>query len=300
MSGGGALRRLSLHSSTQSAALLSAASTVSTPLSPLSSSSFSSSSFSCFSALRVARRHQASDQFHRYLHNPHIVQPDGLDSLPRTKGDQQQWLNTEQWDGYSDTYLSRFMQYPGTVDHPNPVITPKNAALDKVLALCYELYGVLSDELQELHDNPLHPRFYERIERLKKERERIAKALDESYAALHPTVKTVYDAFLVRRYYHLADWITHVERKRERVLDALSPAYMAQMQRARGVSEHFIKRLKHMESIFERDPTLGLMSNSELEQYSAGELALLRQKATYFRKMKRFGANQLDADTHTH
>lgn len=251
-------------------------------------------------SLVLARRTQASDQFHRYLHNPHIVQPDGLDNLPRTKGDQQQWLNTEQWDGYSETYLTRFMQYPGTVDHPNPQITPKLEMLNKVLGLCYELYGTLAEELQELHDNPLHPQFHVKIRRLKKDREQIAKVLDEHYGALHPTVKTVYDAFLVRRYYHLADWITHVEMKREHLFDTLSPQYMEQMKRQQGLSEHFIRRLKLMETAFERDPTLAMMSNTELEQYTSGELAMLKQKAAYFRKMKRFGANQLDSDVHTH
>lgn len=251
-------------------------------------------------ALFASRRHQASDQFHRYLHNPHIVQPDGLDNLPKTKMEQQQWLNAEQWDGYSDTYLTRFMQYPGTVDHPNPEITPKNKMLDKVLGLCYELYGSLADEVQELHDNPLHPQFHRRVARLRRDREKIARALDDNYAALHPTAKTVYDAFLVRRYYHLAAWITHVERKRERIFETLSPQFVDQAIRAQGLSEHYIKRLKLMATAFERDPSLALMTNEELEQYSVEELAMLKQKAYYFRKMKRFGANQLDSDIHTH
>nr|CCC92847.1 conserved hypothetical protein [Trypanosoma congolense IL3000] len=249
---------------------------------------------------RIARRHQASDQFHRYLHNPHIVQPDGIDSLPRTKGDQQQWLNVEQWDGYSDTYLQQHMQYPPTNEHPNTHLNFTHKLLNKCLRSCYELYGTLADDLQKLHEDPLHPRFHHMIARIKKDREKIAEEIDQVYANLHPTMKTVYDAYLVRRYYQLGDWVEHVEQKRHDILCRLSPEYVQQAARMRGVTAHFISRLKQLESAFTQNPLLGLLDDSLEQQYTHDELAMLRQKATYFRNMRQFGANQQDADTHTH
>lgn len=247
-----------------------------------------------------AHRRQSTDQFHRYLNNPHIVQPDGLDSLPRTKGDQQQWLNTEQWDGYSATYLKRHMQYPATQEHTNPQITPRHDDLYACLGLVYELYGSLADELQVLHDNPLHPRFHQRLARVRRDREKIAEVLDKCYADLHPTMKTVYDAFLVRRYYHLDDWATYVERKRADILERLSPEYIAQVEKMKGLSEDFIRHLKLMETVFQRSPTMGMLTPAQEEQYTEKELVILKQKVNYYRNMKQFGINQLDSDVHTH
>ncbi|KAG5511628.1 hypothetical protein JKF63_07224 [Porcisia hertigi] len=256
-------------------------------------------------ALCTPRRHQASDQFHRFLHNPHVVQPDGVDGLPRVKGDQQQWLNTEQWNGYSDTYLKRHMQYPATVELNNPAVNARHDLLYECLGLVYELYGSLAEDLQGLHDDPLHPQFHNRIARIRRDRERIAIELDKRYANLHPTVKTVYDAFLVRRYYHLNDWIEYVERKRERLINDLSPEYMEKIMQMRGIARQYLQHLRILERALYEDPLMGLLESSDqgtnaLEQYTPSELAMLRQKAAYFRKMRRFGANQLDADTRTH
>ncbi|EPY38145.1 hypothetical protein AGDE_05786 [Angomonas deanei] len=192
------------------------------------------------------------------------------------------------------------MQYPATAEHNNPQITPQHPLLYKCLNLVYELYGVLADDLHELHDDPLHPRFHQRIKRIREDREKIAKVLDEQYAALHPTVKTVYDAFLVRRYYHLEDWIKHVERKREKIFETLSPEFINQAAKAADISSAYMERLKQLESLFVQNPTLGMLSENQLEQYTDNELAMLKQKATYFRKLKKFGANQLDSDIHTH
>lgn len=256
------------------------------------------------SALCVARRHQASDQFHRFLHHPHVVQPDGVDGLPRVKGEQQQWLNTEQWVGYSDTYLRRHMQYPATAELNNPAMNSRHDLLYECLGLVYELYGSLAADLQELHDDPLCPHFHRRIARIRQDREKIAAALDQRYATLHPTVKTVYDAFLVRRYYHLGDWIAHVEQKRERLIRDLSPDTMATLMKMRGLAARYLHHLRRLEHALYNEPLMGLLegdgSNSSVQHYTANELATLRQKAAYFRKMRRFGANQLDADTHTH
>ncbi|CBH14313.1 hypothetical protein, conserved [Trypanosoma brucei gambiense DAL972] len=253
-----------------------------------------------YNPLCVACRLQASDQFHRYLHNPHIVQPDGIDSLPRTKGDQQQWLNVEQWDGYSDTYLRQHMQYPPTNEHPNNHLNFSHNLLSECLRSCYEYYGKPADQLQRLHEDPLHPHFHQMIAGIKKDREKIAEELDRVYANLHPTVKTVYDAYLVRRYYQLGDWIERVEQKRHDLLCQLSPEYIRQAERARGVAAHFLSRLKQLQSAFTHNPTLGLLDDAMEGQYTHDELVMLRQKAAYFRNMRQLGANQQDADVHTH
>lgn len=252
------------------------------------------------SCICISQRFQSSDQFHRYLHNPHVVQPDGLDSLPRTKGDQQQWLNTEQWDGYSATYLKRHMQYGGTAEHPNPHYNYRHDDLYKCLSTVYELYGAIADELEQLHYNPLHPQFHKKVVSAKKDRETIAKVLDDIYPSLHPTVKTLYDAYLVRRYYFLDDWIKYVVKKREDILEKLSPEYVEHLKKTCESAGRFMQRLKYIENVLYSNPILALLPTDQLEQYSEKELAVLRQKATYFRKMKRFGANQFDADTKTH
>ncbi|KAG8345796.1 hypothetical protein ERJ75_001753300 [Trypanosoma vivax] len=255
----------------------------------------------CGAPICVARRLQASDQFHRYLHNPHIVQPDGVDNLPRTKADQQQWLNTEQWDGYSETYLKQHMQYPPTNEHPNGKLNHTHQLLNKCLQTCYEYYGTLADELQGLHEDPLHPQFHKKIEYIKKKRENIAQELDRVYGGLHPTLKTVYDAYLVRRYYHLGDWIEHVEQKRHDILSRLSPEYIRHVESRRGVTEYFLHRLKALETAFTQTPTLGLLGNDTLGgEYTHDELVMLKQKAAYFRNMRQLGRNQHDADVHTH
>ena len=95
-----------------------------------------------------------------------------------------------------------------------------------------------------------------------------------------------------------------MERKRENLIRDLSPEYMAHVMKMRGIAAQHLKNLKKLERALYEDPILHLLegegANNAVEQFSAGELAMLRQKATYFRKMRRFGANQLDSDIHTH
>ena len=248
----------------------------------------------CATTLLTTSRMQSTDQHHRFLNRPHIVQPDNLDSLPRTKGDQQLWLNTEQWDGYSDTYLKQFMQYTPANEHPMPQVSYRNSTLNECLGVVFSIYGPLAEDLQVLHDDPLHPRFHERIKKIKKGREALAVHLDKVYAELHPTVKTLYDAFVVRRYYHLEDWIKHVEKKRETLFERLSPEHIAQVEKARGLSSAYIERLKALGQVMENAPLSGLLESHD--QYSELELAALKQKVSYFRKMRKFGSSADEAD----
>lgn len=206
------------------------------------------------------------------------------------------WLNTEQWDGYSDTYLKQFMQYTPANEHPMPQITYRNSTLNTCLGVVFSIYGPLAEELQVLHDDPLHPRFHERIQKIKKGREALAEHLDKVYQDLHPTVKTIYDAFVVRRYYHLEDWIKHVEKKRANIFERLSPEHIEHMEKARGLTASYVERLKALGKVMEQAPLSGLLEADLHGQYSELELQSLRQKVTYFRKMRKFGSASDEAD----
>lgn len=254
-------------------------------------------SYACIVAtasLQCCARHQASDQTHSYLSRPTIIQPDGLDGVHRTKAAQQMWLNTEQWYGYSDTYLQRFMQYPSGVEHPNPCINTRNPMLEKCLKEVFDLYGPCAELLHKLHADPLHPRFHEWVARVRAGREKIANVLDENYSGLHPTVKTVWDAHLVRRYYLLEDWAKHVEKKRATFFERMSPEHIEFMLKAKGLSDDHMMRLEKLKTVFEADPAAGLLP--EGYDYSEDEVAMIKQKAKYFRNMRRFGNNRSAAD----
>jgi hypothetical protein len=249
-------------------------------------------------ALCCSHRRMASDQYHAYLRNVHIVQPDGLDDLASTKDAQQMWLNTEQWSGYSDSYLTRFMQYPATTEHYVAEFNVKNPALDKVLRYCYDLYGPCAELLESLHADPLHPRFHERIAKVRAGREKIGAVIDKEYANLHPTVKTVWDAFLVRRYFFLEDWAKHVEKKRQQFFERMSPDHIKCMLTAKGLSDDHIMRLEKMQQVFIADPAAAIMP--EGYQYTEEEAVMIRQKAKYYRNQKRVGMNFDSADNMPH
>jgi hypothetical protein len=249
-------------------------------------------------SLSCSVRHQSTDQYHRFLHRPHVVQPDGVDGIAETKSAQQMWLNTEQWDGYSDTYLKRFMQYPSSVELPNPQVTPKNPLLDECLRYVFELYGPCAERLLKLHQDPLHPRFHEWLQSVRDGREKIAVVLDKHYAALHPTVKTVWDAHLVRKYYVLEDWANHVEKKRCNLFERLSPEHIEFMLKAKGASDEYIQRLEKLKMVFVADPAAGILPDGC--HYTEEEVMMVRQKAQYYRHMHKFGANKHAANMMPH
>ncbi|CUG61715.1 transmembrane protein, putative [Bodo saltans] len=249
-------------------------------------------------ALCCSCRHMASDTYHSYLKNVRIEQSDGLDDLPTTKEAQQMWLNTEQWSGYSDHYLGRFMQYPATAEHYVPELNMRTPLLDKVLRYCYELYGPCAEILEKLHADPLHPRFHERLAKVRAGRDAIGAVIDKEYASLHPTVKTLWDAFLVRRYFFLEDWAKHVEKKRAQFFERMSPEHITFMLKAKGLSDENIMRLEKMQQVLLADPAASIIP--EGYHYSEDEVVMIRQKAQYYRNQKRFGMNFTSADTMPH
>ena len=252
-------------------------------------------------ALILTRRAISSDQHHRFLNHVPVVQPDGLDDMPRTKALQQQWLNTEQWDGYSDTYLQRHMIYGSTVE-TIPQLTPKQPLLNPMLERVFTLYGPLADTLHDLQDDPLHVCFRLKMNQVRADVEKIAQELDKVYAALHPTVKTMYDAYLVRRYYHLKDWILHVEKKRAKLLERLSPELIEQIIESKKVSERHIDSLKRIAQIFcsaSGDADEAFLKLTPGHMFSLEEIQVVKQKARYTRNMRRLGANWDFADRHS-
>lgn len=232
-------------------------------------------------------RFQSTDQSHLYLTNVHVEQPDGLDNIHQTKAAQQHWLNVEQWDGYSDTYLNRFMQYAPTIDNVGSHFQFKHPDLDRCLKSVFDLYGPCAAKLEKLNDDPLHARFHSWLAEVRRDREKIAVELDKVYPSLHPTVKIVYDAYLVRRYYHLEEWAKYVEKKRAEILERMTPEYMEHMKKAKGLADSFIFHLEKLETAIAHEPTLGMLQDSH--NYTDLEMAVIRQRASYFRKTRKYG-----------
>jgi hypothetical protein len=172
----------------------------------------------------------------------------------------------------------------------------RHILLEECLEYVFKLYGPLAQQLHMLHEDPLHPKFWETIAAIRKGKEKIAEVLDHVYPNVHPTIKTVYDAYLVRRYYHLEDWIKHVEAKRNAIFENFSPEFVAEAEKLKGIAEVHIERLKKLEVAFHADPVLGLLDESK--SYSPEEIQMFRQKVQYHRNMMRVGYNNTFADTH--
>jgi hypothetical protein len=236
----------------------------------------------------VSRRQQAagSDQYHHFLDDPEVIQSDSVDTAARVKNDQQMWNNTEQWNGYSDTYLTRFAQYPSTFENANG-IEHQNPLLNRLLHIAYAVYGDAAEILEELENDPLHPDFHNQLNSARDRTLDLAKKIDDIYAPMHPTEKTMVDALLVRRWHTLQDWQVTVTKKRAAVLDALSPEFMAQQVKSKGVVAQHLARLKQMEDMINRDPVL--LMGQDVFGLNEEELVVARQKARFFHKSKMFG-----------
>jgi len=245
--------------------------------------------------VRIASRH-LTDEHHRYLKHVRIEQPDGVDDQYRVKNEQQNWLDREQWAGYSDAYCKKMMSYlPGHEHFFSPIAFPA-PELNKCLALVFNAYGAAASILHELHDDPLHPQFHERMTQVVANAKELERGIDEVYAGLHPTVKTVYDAFAVRRYYHLMDWIEHVKAKRHRILTSTPQELLLEIEKVSQLCEMHIARLRQLRDSLADEEHLYLI---EGKGFSEEEVAVVRRHARYFRAARLFGENSTYGDTHS-
>ena len=229
-------------------------------------------------------RHQSADQHHHFLKGARVIQPEGTDPFHRVKQDQQMWNNTEQWEGYSDVYLKRWMQYTPTnarCDH----LEHNNKDLNEILALTWKYYGEAADILETLEDDPLQPEFHILLERAKKHGAEFEASIDAIYRDSHPTIKTVADAYMVQRHYALQDWYQLVQRKRNDILANLTPAYVEEQAKMKARASRHVWRLQKLGEALSNDPVLFLQHDTTL---SPPELEVVRQRARYFKTFEKY------------
>ena len=241
----------------------------------------------CSVSASGARRGIYGDDMHfNYLHEPKVVQTNAVDSILRTKIDQYDWLQTQQWEGYSDTYLKRHMRYGPHSDTPNGELKFHHPIEDKVLTICYENYGRGADLLESVEADVLQPSFHYKVGRAKEFKQSLEMEIDALYPTVHPTFKLLIDAMLVRRFYQMEDWITLVERKRRQTLERLSPEFIKQQQAARGLGESYLRNLAKVEEIFATNPTHYI---AEASGFSEEEMEFVQQRVMHMRKTRTFG-----------
>jgi hypothetical protein len=229
---------------------------------------------------------------HTYQNDNVITQTNGVDPIHRVKGEQQDWLNTQQWAGYSDTYLEPHMRYTPAYEAPNGQMNFHHRHMEHFLGVIYEMYGPAADVLEDLEADILSPAYHQKIVRAKEHAKKFEDEIDKIYAKLHPTLKTIVDAFMVRRHYALADWITLVERKRKQTLERLSPEFIEKQRKYKGVAENHMRNLERISAIFEENPTFHL-EGTGLDE---GELEVVRQRIMYHRRHRKFGQSLTAAD----
>lgn len=226
-----------------------------------------------------------------HLKNVALKQSDGVDDIMRVKAEQQRWLDHEQYAGYSDSYLKQTARFKPQYEifnniqgsgAGNPV-----KMVDQVCAIVFDIYGEAADVLEELEANPLHPQFAAMLETAKNRRIALEKKIDEIYAEAHPTIKTLYDSMLVRRWQTLEDWIKLVEKKRGECINKLSPAWIEEVEKMKGVAEQFKGRLKHLGTAMESNPVAFLEGSGFNEE----EMALIVRRKRFFRKQSELGMN---------
>lgn len=245
--------------------------------------------------LRHSVRHQTGDLFHNYLNNPTIMQGDGMEHMYETRSRQQDWNNTQQFEGYSETYLKRPMTYminedaykANTNDHPI-------RAVDRCLGVCYEVYGPAADILESLYQDPLQATFNKRMEQVAVYKKKLEKAIDEVYSTVHPTEKLFIDNLLVRRFFFLDDFAAAAQKKRDDILNRLSPEQLSHVNAARGLAERSKTQLQMIRNVMEDNIDVALLEDMG---FSELELVAVKQKANYYRNMRRVGMMMHVADT---
>lgn len=233
----------------------------------------------------------------QHMKHVDVKQHDGVDDIIRVKGEQQKWLNHEQYSGYSDSYLKRQMSYTPQYEYFNDKpVTRANAFILEICDIVYNIYGEAADALEEAEANPLHPNFAMLVETATKKRKEMEGEIDRLYATAHPTVKTMYDAMLVRRWQTLEDWIALVQKKREEALSRLSPEWIEEIEKRKGIAHEYRMRLKHLGTAMESNPVAFLENSGFTEK----ELALIERRKRFFRRTENFGANIDAGDVNPH
>ena len=241
-----------------------------------------------------SRRGIYGDDMHfNYLHDPKVVQTNGVDNFLRTKTDQYDWLQTQQWEGYSDTYLKRPVRYGPHSDTPNGNMKFHHPNEDRIFDIAYETYGRAAENLMSCEEDVLQPQFHEKLRRAKEWTAHMAKEIDEMYPTVHPTFKLMMDGLLVRRFYQLEDWIEMVQRKRKKTIERLSPEFIAQQRKMRGIAESYTRNLERVEAIFESNPTHYL---TDVCGFNDEEMEFVEQKVMFIRKTKILGRANTSQD----
>jgi hypothetical protein len=231
------------------------------------------------------------------LNKPSVKQSDGVDDIVRVKAEQQRWLDVEQWSGYSDTYLSQNARFrPQYEIAGNPGTSFSIKVIEEICIIVYEIYGEAADILEELESNPLHPNFKEMLETAKSRRKKLEQKLDEMYAGAHPTVKTLYDAMLVKRWQTLEDWMELVQRNRQETINKLTPEWIEELEKRKGIAEEFKTRLKHLGMAMEASPVAFLEGSGFNEE----EMVMIQRRKQFFRKATDFGKSIAFTDHNPH
>ena len=233
---------------------------------------------------------------HNFLSNNPVIQTDGVDNILRTKSEQHTWLHDEQWEGYSNSYLSQFMQYAPTYESSRSLIDYNHRILYEALGIVHRVYGPAATWLARAYSEPLSCNFRQWVNLGRKARVTLEKEIDRLYPASHPTVKTLLDTVLVKRYYTLEDMARGAEKRRENILNRLTPEYVAQQEKLLTISQTHLAHLKSLARALEEEPLLGLLDKTQ--EYDEDELAMLRQKATYFRSMRKHGTMMTWSNLH--
>ena len=219
-------------------------------------------------------------------HNAH------KDEYVKTLIDEEHWNDHEQFSGYSESVLAKFhstMVPPPSDKMPFPIHCDER---EDAFRITYEHYGAAADLLEKVEGDILHPRFHDYLEQAEKHGKDLEKVLNERYPKLHPSYKVLWDTLPVSQFHQLEDWITSLQKRRAKILKELSPEYVEKLGKLKTTAEHHMSRLRRLELAVVEDQNYFINK----EQFNEEELMVIRQKVTYYRKMRAFGRQMDDND----
>jgi len=243
------------------------------------------------------------DNHHQYSRYPkRIPQTDGTDHYIRARNDHQDWLNTEQWPGYSDTYTKRFAQYLPTICGATELGDYTQRQLDKICQLTYDLYGNAAEILERMEENVLHPDFHKHVAVAEDFQKQLESEIDKLYPDAHPTWKLMYDSWLVRKVYVLKDWATLCRRKRAETLAKIlehdpSGWIFEEIRRNQKIAQSYCEKLEHLGQLWKQDPQLMVQQcGAMIGVNDREEMLIVAKRMKYRQSMKAWGLHKHDAD----